>query len=320
MAQSGDISPLFSHTKGMCTAVCFENLCGRTLDHDRGYGEQVVLCPRNAPLSFKKLPKTDAHFALLGMATVAEETPLYYDAINEQGLFMAGLLFAGNAVYLPPKERHYNLAPYELIPWILGQCPDLKAAKALLARVNVTAEPFSAEFPLSPLHWIIADRSGSLTLEPCADGLKIYENPFGVLTNNPPFEMQINRLADYLNLTPKHPIDRFGQGILTPYSRGMGAIGLPGDWSSASRFVRAAFVRRHLQGNDPAAFFHCMDTVAVPKGVALSQEGEPIYTRYTCCCDLAAGTYSYTAYDHRAPVSVSLQEEDLNGRRLIKKS
>ena len=301
----------------MCTAICFENLYGRTLDHHQGYGETVTLTPRRKALRFKHLPTMDTHYALLGMATVADGTPLYYDAFNETGLFMAGLLFAGNAIYLPPETGAYNTAPYELIPWILGQCPDLKAARALLPRVRLADTPFSDAFPLSPLHWIIADQSGALTLEPTADGLKIYENPLGILTNNPPFDYQMTHLTDYMNLTPDYPADRFANGALTPYSRGMGAMGLPGDWSSASRFVRAAFVKCHTPAPDVSAFFHCMDTVAVPKGAALSQEGIPIITRYTCCCDPADGTYYYTSYENRAVTAVSFQDENSDGSRLI---
>ena len=298
---------LFSHTIRMCTAICLNNLFGRTLDHHQGYGEQVAISPRKMPFSFRALPEMSDHYAIIGMATAAKGVPLYYDGFNEKGLFMAGLLFAGNAVYLPRSEERYNVTPYELIPWILGQCPDLRSAKALLGRVNLWEEPFSSDLPLSPLHWIIADQSGALTLEPTAKGLAVYENPVGILANNPPFDYQMLHLADYLNLTAEYPADRFTeQGILRPYSRGMGAMGLPGDWSSSSRFVRAAFAKEHLIGTDVSSFFHLMDTVAVPKGVALSQEGEPIFTRYTCCCDPARGNYYYTTYEDRRISAVAL--------------
>lgn len=302
----------------MCTAICFNNLFGRTLDHHKGYGETVTLTPRRARLSFKMLPAIEEHYVLLGMATVAEGVPLYYDAFNEHGLFMAGLLFADNAVYLPSEKEKYNVAPYELIPWILGQCPDLKAARALLTRVNLINEPFSKELPLSPLHWIVADQSSALTLEPTAQGLKIYENPIGILTNNPPFDYQMTHLTDYLNLTADYPADRFADGLLSPYSRGMGAMGLPGDWSSASRFVRAAFAKKHSPADGGiSSFFHCMDAVSVPEGVALSKEGTPIITRYTCCCDPAAGRYYYTTYENRRITAVSLEEENLDAARPI---
>ncbi len=294
----------------MCTAISFSGLFGRTLDHHEGYGEQVALAPRKLPLSFRRLPAMGEHYALLGMATVEKGVPLYYDGFNEKGLFMAGLLFAENAVYLPRREDHYNVTPFELIPWILGQCPDLRSAKALLTRVNLWAEPFSENLPLSPLHWLIADRTGALTLEPTAKGLRIYENPMGVLTNNPPFPYHMTHLTDYLQLSPQYPADRLTQeGILRPYSRGMGAMGLPGDWSSASRFVRIAFAKEHQADDNISAFFHLMDTVAVPKGAALSQEGAPIITRYTCCCDPARGKYYYTTHQNRRITAVPLEPQ-----------
>lgn len=306
----------------MCTAIHLKNksfLFGRTLDHHQGYGETVTVTPRNVRLTFKELPTMEQHFAIIGMATVAEGVPLYYDGFNEKGLCMAGLLFAGNAVYLPKQPEQYNVAPYELIPWILGQCPDLKAARALLERVNLLHLPFSAAFPLSPLHWIIADKTGALTLEPTANGLKIYENPVGVLTNNPPFDYQMTHLADYLSLTAHFPADRFTeQGTLSPYSRGMGAMGLPGDWSSASRFVRAAFAKEHAPKDAGVSdFFHLLDAVAVPQGVALSKEGIPIITRYSCCCAPADGVYYYTSYENRAVTAVSFSHENLEATRPI---
>lgn len=298
----------------MCTAICFNNLFGRTLDHHEGYGEQVAILPRLGRFPFKAMPPMEPHLAIMGMATMVKGVPLFYDGMNERGLFMAGLLFAGNAVYLPHKKERYNLAPYELIPWILGQCPDLKAAKALLLRVNLLDLPFSSEYPLSPLHWIVADSSGALTLEPTAEGLKIYENPLGILTNNPPFDYQMTHLTDYLNLTSAYPADRFTcQELLAPYSRGMGAIGLPGDWSSASRFVRAAFMKSHAPAAPSLAdYFHLLDGVAVPQGAALSKEGSPIITRYSCCCDPQKGLYCYATYQNRNLSAVSFSQVDLD--------
>ena len=303
-----------SHTNRMCTSICLKNLYGRTLDHHQGYGEQPVILPPAAPFYLKDLPHLEQHYGLVGMATVAGGVPLYYDGINEKGLFMAGLLFAGNAVYLPPKKDCYNVAPYELIPWILGQCPDLKAARALLQRVNLTDRPFSQELPLSPLHWMVADSTGALVVEPGPTGLQLYENPFGVLTNNPPFPYHKTHLTDYLNLTPHYPASRFGNGLcLTPYSRGMGAMGLPGDWSSASRFVRAAFVAANGP-REPSLceYFQMLDGVWVPRGVALDPSGEPIITRYACCCDPRAGAYHYTTCRDRSIRTVTLDRADQN--------
>lgn len=88
-------------------------------------------------------------------------------------------------------------------------------------------------------------------MESTADGLHVYDNPVGVLTNNPPFPMQMFSLNNYLHLSPKQPANTFSNQLdLSTYSRGMGGLGLPGDLSSASRFARVAFVKQNsISGN-----------------------------------------------------------------------
>src|SRR5699024_4662105 len=158
---------------------------------DVSYGEAVTITPRNFTFSFRRVAAMPTHQALIGMAVVAENQPLYYDATNESGLSMAGLNFPGNAVYFPEKEGCDNVAPFELIPWILGQCSTLNEARTLLQRLNVLDLAFSQSMPLAPLHWIIADRTGALVLESTAQGLQIYDNPTGVLSNNPSFSYHL---------------------------------------------------------------------------------------------------------------------------------
>ncbi len=237
----------------MCTAITYQtknHYFGRNLDYDTRFGEQVVLMPRRYGLCYKCLGdgllSSDEHFAMLGMAVMAEGYPLYFDAVNEKGLAMAGLHFVGNAFYEKPgcAENEAEIAPYELIPWVLSQCENIVQARELLQKTKIVAAAFNEHLPLSPLHFMIADKEGALVVEPMKEGLHIYDNPVGVLTNNPPFPYQMANLNNYMNLTPEVPVNRFSEKLmLEPYSRGMGAIGLPGDVSSASRFVRAAFVR-----------------------------------------------------------------------------
>jgi len=123
-------------------------------------------------------------YAIIGMAYVQGDYPLYYDAINEKGLGVAGLNFVGNAVYFPAQAERDNVTQFELIPWLLGQCATLREARELLGCINLLNEPFSPELPLAQLHWLIADQTGSITVESTADGLHVYDNPVGVLTNN----------------------------------------------------------------------------------------------------------------------------------------
>jgi len=224
----------------MCTAATYQArdfYFGRTLDYEFSYGEEIVVMPRRFPLNFQ-------HYALVGMAHVAEGTPLFYDAINEKGLGMAGLNFVGNADYKSLVPGKDNVASFEFIPWILGQCANLEEARQLLARMNLVSTPFAPSLPASQLHWLIADSTGAITVECVKEGLKVYDNPAGVMTNNPPFPAQMMNLNNFMHLSRKQPENHFSGNLpLQCYSRGMGALGLPGDLSSQSRFVRVAFVR-----------------------------------------------------------------------------
>lgn len=232
----------------MCTAVTYQTrdfYFGRTLDHDISYGEEVTITPRWFPLRYREAGVQETHYAIIGMARVAENYPLYFDAVNEKGLAMAGLNFVGFAAYGQSMPGRNNIAHFELIPWVLSRCACVREARKLLERLNITGQPFSSDLPPAQLHWILADREEAITLEAMADGLHIHTNPVGVLTNNPPFDDQLRHLTDFMQLSPEPPVNRLFPAVdLEPYSRGLGAMGLPGDFSSQSRFVRAAFVRQ----------------------------------------------------------------------------
>lgn len=276
----------------MCTAISWGpggHYFGRTLDLEYSLRESVTFTPRKYPLSFCNGKTAAEHYAILGIAAGEENYPLYYDGMNERGLCMAALHYPDNARYLPPKTGMDNVASFEVIPWILSQCASVRQARDLLGRMNVTDTPFSEQLPPSPLHWILADSEQCVVLEPGESGLAVYENPAGVLTNNPPFPFQLDRLRDYRTLSPTPAPAAFQPGIpMHPYSRGMSGMGLPGDYSSASRFVRAAFVRTFSASGGESAektvqFFRMMGAVQIPRGVVRTAEGEPIFTVYTSC-------------------------------------
>lgn len=309
----------------MCTAATYTTkdfYFGRTLDIECSYGEEVTVTPRNFPLRFRCTAGCDSHYAIIGMAHVAQGYPLYYDAVNEKGLCMAGLRFAGNAVYGKVAHERENVAAFEFIPWLLGRCGTIAEARECLERINITDTPFSTDLPLAPLHWMIADREGALTVEAVADGLRVYDNPVGVLTNNPPFPEQVSRLNDYMHLSPREPSNTFSDTLpLTRYSRGMGAIGIPGDLSSASRFVRAAFVRANSRSEDDEAasvsqFFHILSAVEQPRGCCVLEDGSLEITLYTACCNATRGIYYYTTYDNHRITAVDMHREDLDGTTL----
>lgn len=310
----------------MCTAVSYkvnDLYFGRTFDYEASYGEEIVFMPRKYPFNFRYAGNMQEHFAIIGMAHMAENIPLYYDAMNEKGLCMAGLNFVGNACYSNKHTDGDNILQSEFIPWILGQCTSVKEARQKLDRICMLSESFNDKLPVSSLHWIISDKEENITVEFMKDGLHIYDNPVGVLTNNPPFETQMFLLNQYMGLSASQPDNRFsGKVSLELYSRGMGAIGLPGDLSSTSRFARAAFVKLNsiageCENECVNQFFHIMDTIIQPRGCCEVKNGEYEISIYTSCCNAAKGIYYYKTYDNSRIAGIDMHREDFDGTKCV---
>lgn len=261
---------------------------------------------------------------MIGTAFVAGDYPLYYEAVNEKGLGMAGLNFEGNAFYPEEAMGKDNVTPFEFIPWILGQCESVRDARILLDRINLVNIPFSEQLPLSPLHWIIADKEEAITVESVREGLKVYDNPVGVMTNNPPFDKQLFSLNNYRHLQTATPANTFGNLLdLDAYSRGMGGMGLPGDLSSQSRFARVAFTKLNsLSPEDEMSsvsqFFHILESVAQQRGLCDLGEDKYEITIYTSCYNTRTGVQYYNCYDNHQISKVDMHKEDLDGSTLAR--
>lgn len=285
----------------MCTAIKIGDCFGRTLDLEYGYAEQVVATPRHFPIPMRHRPDLTAHHAMLGMATVAEGFPLYYDGVNEHGLGMAGLNFPHSGVYASAQKG--DVASFELIPYVLGQCKTVAEAKRLLAGVRVCDTAFSAAFPPTRLHWMIADATASIVVEMVAQGLQVYDNPIEVMTNEPTFDRQLAHWESFAHLTAQEPTP-------TPphLGRGSGSMGLPGDFTSPSRLVRAAFAAAHsvAEGDPVGQFFHVISTVEVPRGCVRLPDGQYVISRYTACMDLSHRAYHYRTYEHQRITTVEM--------------
>ena len=306
----------------MCTAATYKTndfYFGRTLDYEFSYGDEITVTPRNYPFYFREKGELNFHYAIIGMTYVVEDYPLYYDAINEKGLGMAGLNFVGNADYKEKIEGKDNITQFEFIPWILSRCATVKEARELIRKINLLNVPFNDKLPLAQLHWIISDSEESITIESVKEGIKVYENPVGVLTNNPPFDKQMFALNNYMNLSAKSPEDKFAKGLnLQKYSRGMGAIGLPGDLSSQSRFVRVAFTKMNSisgegEKESVSQFFHILNSVDQQRGCCDLGDGKYEITIYTSCCNTNKGIYYYTTYDNHQITAVDMYKENLDG-------
>lgn len=309
----------------MCTAATYrtrDHYFGRNLDLEYSYQESVTVTPRNYSFAFRTMGEMKTHYAIIGMAYVADGYPLYYDATNEKGLSMAGLNFPGNADYKDMDPEKENVSPFEFIPWILSQCETIAQVRELLARINLVNINFSDQLPLSPLHWIIADRDKSITVECVREGLKVYDNPVGILTNNPTFDYHMMHLTDYMGVTGSIPENRFCAKLqLKPYSLGMGSIGLPGDMSSSSRFVRAAFTKLNsisgeAESESISQFFHILSSVAQPRGCTQVRGEEYEFTLYSSCCNTDKGIYYYRTYENSQITAVDMHRENLDGNEL----
>lgn len=310
----------------MCTAITLKTkdfYFGRTLDYDFSYAEEVTVTPRNYAFPFREAENLTEHYAIIGMAFVKDDYPLYYDAVNEKGLCMAGLNFVGNACYGKSGRGKINLAQFEFIPYILGKCASVEEAVKEIEKINLTTEAYAADLPIAELHWLVADGKDAVTIEFVKEGLKIYKNEVGVLTNNPPFDKQIFNLNNYMALSPRDPQNTFSEKLgLKAYSRGMGAMGLPGDLSSQSRFVRAAFMRLNSVSGDTEEesvnqFFHILGSVAQPRGACMVGKNYEISV-YISCCNADKGVYYYETYENHRITAVNMFKHNLDGKELFR--
>lgn len=311
----------------MCTAVIYragDSYFGRNLDWTVSMGQQIVITPRNLTLSFRKSKDINHHYAMMGMALVSDNYPLYFEGMNEQGLAMAGLNFNGPAHYFPSQDGKDNIASFELIPFVLAQASSIEEVKQLLANANITDLNFSDKIQASPLHWMVADKTGAaIVIESTSTGLKLYDNPVGVLTNNPEFPLQLNNLGNYQSVSPANPQNTFAPNVnLITNSRGLGSHFLPGGMDSQSRFVKAAFTRLHApagktEQENIANYFHILQAVEQAKGLDEVTPGSFEYTIYSDGMNLNQGIFYYRTYDNNQINAVEMYHENLDTDRLI---
>lgn len=310
----------------MCTSIVYtagDSYFGRNLDLEVSVGEKVVMTPRHFPFEFRKAGRLTSHYALMGVGPVIDGYPLYCDAVNEKGLGMAGLNFEGLGHFFPVQNDKENVSPFEFIPYLLGQCENVVEAKALLKKISLVNINFSDQLPLSPLHWLIADRTGAaLTVESTKSGLHVYDNPLGVMTNNPEFPEQMTNIANYQNVAPGKPTNTLVPGVdLNTYSRALATNTLPGGMDSESRFVRVAFAKAHApKGSDELTnvnnYFHILGAVAQPKNLDEVKPGTFEYTVYTDCINMKTQTLYYTTYNNSQVNAVRLDEQKADGDKL----
>lgn len=309
----------------MCTCINFkttDNYFGRNLDLEYNFNQKVVITPRNYEIKLKKEGIFKTKYAMVGMATVVDNYPLYAEASNEKGLAIAGLNFPYNAYYGAEEKDKINITPYELTLWILGNFASIEELKKVIDKVNLIDISFKENIPVTPLHWMISDYKECIVIEQTKDGFKLYLNPIGVLTNNPPFYYHLLNINNYIKISPSNTENTFYDKIeLKNYGEGMGAIGLPGDNSPASRFIRASFnkLNSKCDFNEESSitqFFHILDSVAMVKGSVVTQNKKYEVTSYSCCINQTKGIYYYKTYNNNQITAVRMNEQNMNSQEL----
>lgn len=310
----------------MCTAIRMKGAdayFGRNLDLNAQFGQKVVLTPRNYRFSFARGEAMPSHYAILGIATPIDGYPLYADALNERGLAIAGLNYPGNAKYSKTEEGKVDVSPFELIPYILSRFASVKEARGFLNGLNLVDIPFSKDVPLASLHWMLADENESLVIESDEGGLHVYDNPYDVLTNNPPFPFHRENMKRYRLLSDQQGEAGFAKDIdLTPFSVGFGSMFLPGDYSSSSRFVKACFLAKHaLLGESEAErqrnFFRLLFSLSFPLGAVLNPDSTYERTIYSSCMNLSKKSYCYISENGDVPHLVRISDFNLDGNSLF---
>lgn len=307
----------------MCTTIALYDeksmFFGRNMDIEYDYSLGIVITPRNFALGFRKCPPQNHHYSIIGMAAVSDNYPLYADAVNEYSLAGAGLNFPQNAYYSQQNILgQYNVSPFELIPFVLSQCKNLVEAKALLSQINLVDINFSDKLKNTPLHWHFADNSGSIVFEATKNGCKVYDNPLNVLTNNPPFEYHLQNYGLYSNLSASEK--SYDEKTLpSSATKGLGAFGLPGDYSSQSRFVKAAFLLENSKtvSSSVAQTFNILSALQVVNGSINLGENIDYHTRYMACMDAQNVVYYCKKYDDLAIKAYDLNQFNQNDKALI---
>lgn len=313
----------------MCTGIRFADargnmFFGRNLDWSVSYGEQVVVTPRGyvRPWAFEE-PSASDH-GVIGMGIVAEGIPLYFDCANEAGLAIAGLNFPGYAQYEDePLEDAVNVAAYEFPLWVTSLFESVDQVEKALKDVALVGKPVNEAYPVSMLHWLIGDGRRSIVVEYTAAGMRVYRDYVDVLANQPAFPWHSENLRNYLSLTNEFPKPaHWRAATLKAYGSGAGMRGIPGDYYSPSRFVRAAYLnarypQQDSEGENVLRLFHTLGGVSMIDGAAMMADGAFEKTIYTGGYSADTRTYYFSVYDDPAIKCVSMADCNLQGAELL---
>lgn len=315
----------------MCTSIYTKTKDGqyilsRTMDFSFPLDAVPIYIPNNYEWrsgADQKGHKTNSGF--IGAGRLLGDSYFVADGVNEYGISVAELYLPGEAKYQEQADSSkLNLAPHEVILWMLGNLTSIADLEKDIAHINIVA----AEAPLldivTPLHWIITDTEGRcVVVEPTEKDLKVKENPIGVMTNSPQLEWHIENLRNYLNVRPKqYDPAKYGEYLAKPFSQGTGTSGLPGGYTPPERFIRAAFFKEYIkEANNESEGVnnaqHILNTVRIPKGIVITDSDGEDYSLYSGSMVNNSKTYYFTSYNNHQMAKLVLDEELLSNKAPI---
>ena len=314
----------------MCTGLALEtkdglHLFGRNMDIEYSFNQSIIFIPRN----FKCVNKSNkkeltTKYAVLGMGTIFDDYPTFADGMNEKGLGCAGLNFPVYVSYSKEDiEGKTNIPVYNFLLWVLANFSSVEEVKEALKNANIVDIPISENIPNTTLHWMISDITGkSIVVEQTKEKLSVFDNNIGVLTNSPTFDWHVANLNQYVSMKYNQvPEFKLGDQSLTALGQGTGLVGLPGDFTPASRFIRVAFLRDAMIKNDKDSidlieFFHILNNVAMVRGSTRTIEEKSDLTQYTSCMCLEKGIYYYNTYENNQINAIDMNKENLDGNEI----
>ena len=314
----------------MCTGLALEtkdglHLFGRNMDIEYSFNQSIIFIPRNYKCVNKSNKKElTTKYAVLGMGTIFDDYPTFADGMNEKGLGCAGLNFPVYVSYSKEDiEGKTNIPVYNFLLWVLANFSSVEEVKEALKNANIVDIPISENIPNTTLHWMISDITGkSIVVEQTKEKLNVFDNNIGVLTNSPTFDWHVANLNQYVGLRYNQvPEFKLGDQSLTALGQGTGLVGLPGDFTPASRFIRVAFLRDAMIKNDKDSidlieFFHILNNVAMVRGSTRTVEEKSDLTQYTSCMCLEKGIYYYNTYENNQINAIDMNKENLDGNEI----
>ncbi len=258
--------------------------------------------------------------ALYGYVGMAVEQPEFVvDGTNEQGLSAALFYFPNYGEYKAYNEQDadISLADFQVVSWILSRFSNIDQVKDAINNVRI----INVDSGASTVHWRITEPNGRQVVMEIVDGIPhFYENEIGVLTNSPGYEWQLTNLNNYVNLHPGSATpNKFGPITLRAFGAGSGFLGMPGDFTPPSRFVRAAFFKTFSSPTDNAydavmQSFHILNNFEVPLGVqftdGIAPNNMPSATQWTVATDLKDMMIYYHTMYNRTIRSIDMKNID----------